>query len=142
MTAAIPPDFMPIAHSGRHQSFEHFVGPIYHVPTDSTDRVRFGFLVEARHTNPYGMLHGGMLTTVVDTMMGWLVFHALKGGPCATINLNCDFISSARTGDWVEGDAQVTRMGRQVAFVRARVNCGERALLTASGSWAILEAKK
>lgn len=139
--AQIPPGFVPIAQSGKHESFEHMVGPIYHLPSEAKDRVRFGFLVEPRHTNPYGVLHGGMLGTVVDTMMGYLVFHALSGGACATINLNCDFISAAKAGDWIEGEARITRMGRQVAFVRAEAECAGKPVLTASGSWAIVAAK-
>jgi len=137
----IPAGFVPLSRSSRHESFEHVVGPIYCLPSEAKDHVRFGFRVEPRHTNPYGVLHGGMLSTVVDTMMGYLVFRALEGGACATINLNCDFVSAAKAGDWIEGEARMTRMGRQVAFVRAEMGCNGKTVLTANGSWAIVGAK-
>jgi len=135
---AVPPGYEPIGTSGAAQSFENFVGPIYRANGATANEVGFAFRVAPHHCNPYGVLHGGMLATVVDTMMGYLVFHALKGGPCATISMTCDYIAAARAGDWAEGRATVTRMGRAVAFVRSEMRVGDKILLTASGSWAIL----
>ena len=43
-----------------------------------------------------------------------------------------------RPGEWVEGTAQVTRATRSLAFARAEVTCGGRAVLTAEGVFKLM----
>jgi len=91
-------------------------GPLYGKWTP--DRVQLGFFVEKRHTNPLGICHGGMLATFADMLV-----------PCAnmyrqgserrflpTISLQIDYLGSARLGAWVQGEAQVLRVTRNMVF--------------------------
>ena len=117
--ADIPDGYEVVGAEGGQTSFEALVGPILRKTGAPEGEAHWAFRVEQRHCNPYGMLHGGMLTTVADTMMGSLVFHAIGGAPCATIHLATDFIGAAKAGDWVEGRATLVRKGRAVAFVQA-----------------------
>ena len=84
------------------------------------------------------MLHGGMAVALADTMMGSLVFHAIDGAPCATISLNSEFLAAAKSGEWIEGRAELLRQGRKVCFVRAELFADDRRLMTVSGAWAII----
>ncbi len=101
----------------------------------SHDRRRFAFRVENRHRNENGVIHGGMLMTLADQVLGLTVVRALDNNPAATVSLNCDFIDGARPGDLIEGEARVTRITRSLVFVQGSLHCGDRLLLTASGLW-------
>jgi len=140
-TEMVPPGFVPLFPNPGADGFFSLIGPIYRAPDAPEGEVRFGFRAQARHTNPYGVLHGGLLMTVIDTVMGSLVFNAIKGEPCATISLTCDFIGAGRAGEWIEGEASLTRLGRAVAFTHAKIWTGEKLLLTASGKWAIISPR-
>jgi uncharacterized protein (TIGR00369 family) len=101
----------------------------------------FAFRVEARHGNVRGAIHGGMLMTMADQVLGLTVQQAIGGGPTATISLNCDFVSSAKPGDLIEGTAEVTRITSSIVFVQGRLACGGRLILSAAGLWKRLDPR-
>lgn len=88
--------------------------------------MRLSLPVEARHTNPHGVLHGGVVTTLMDEAAGQAVT-AVRGveetmaGPHATIEMNASFLSGAREGDELVVEARVLKLGRTVAFSEAEV---------------------
>jgi len=135
----IPDGWTPI-HSFDYDTFEKYAGPIYKPPQQVDGEQRYGFLVEKRHCNPYGMLHGGMLSTVADTLLGSVVYHATGGVPIATIYLNTEFIAGAREGDWVEGKATLRKKGRRVVFTQGDFFVGDKLIATSAGAWAIIGA--
>jgi len=117
-------------------TFPEKAGPIYF--KREGEAFEFGFLVEKQHTNANGMLHGGMMMTFVDEMMGHKVWHAIDKKPCATISLNFDFTAAAKQGDWVSLNSHITRKGASVVFVRGELYVGDRIILTADGIWKII----
>jgi uncharacterized protein (TIGR00369 family) len=119
--------------------FESLIGPLWF--RREGDGAAFAFRAEARHANPNGVVHGGMLFSLADHALGSAVFFAGGKRPCATVSLNCDFVAAARPGDWIECRAEILRQGRSLVFVRGRVFAGERLLATADGVWKILGAE-
>lgn len=101
---------------------------------------RYGFLAEKRHANLGGVVHGGMLMSFADDVLGMAVWEAAGRRPCTTVQLNTQFIAPARIGDFVEGKAEVLRATRSVVFVRGILTAGERTLVAADGVWKILGA--
>lgn len=116
--------------------FPEKIGPLY-FKREGED-YSFGFLVESGHTNANKILHGGMMMSFADEMMGHKVFRAVGKKPCATITLNFDFVAPAREGDWVHMKCSITRQGVSVVFVRSELYVGEQIILTADGIWKIL----
>lgn len=94
-----------------------------------------GFRVRHNHCNSAGILHGGMLVSFIDALMGLAVWRHMRIMPL-TMRLTTDFISIARPGDWVEGMAEVTDDQDGVVFVGGKVSCGARTVLTAHGLFA------
>lgn len=125
----MPPGFVP--NTLGDGDFGRSQGQLYW----SEARGRFGFRVGDRHRNENGVVHGGMLMTLTDQVLGLTVVRALGNNPAATVSLNCDFISGAVPGDLIEGEAKVTRITKSVVFVQGSLYCGERLILTASGLW-------
>ncbi len=130
-----PEGYRPIT---RPSGFEELIGPIYGTKDGDGD-YRLAFRAEQRHGNPQGVVHGGMLMTLVDAVMGIAVYRAIGKQRCATISLNCSFVASGRVGDWLEASAEVVRRGRSVVFMRGGIHAGDRRLITADGVWKVLE---
>lgn len=67
-----------------------------------------------------GVLHGGVITTLIDTTCGASVFFKLKKPiPIATLDLRIDYLRPAEPGRDVFVRAECFKTTRNVAFVRA-----------------------
>lgn len=121
-----PAGFIPSARG----PFTTHNGPFFH--RLSEDGFEHAFYVLKRHCNGMGIVHGGMLTTFLDGLLARAVVNAIQGA-AVTVHLSVDFLSMARAGDWVFGDARVTRKARDLVFVEGRVRVGEREVLRGSG---------
>jgi acyl-coenzyme A thioesterase 13 len=78
-------------------------------------------LVEERHTNPNGVMHGGVAAAVMDSAAA-VALGRLRGerirrdNPHATVEMNVSLISAARPGDELVVEGRVLKLGRSVAF--------------------------
>jgi uncharacterized protein (TIGR00369 family) len=84
---------------------------------------RVSLTLERRHTNPNGVMHGGVITTMMDSALG-AALGALRGeaagrDPHATVEMNASFLSGARPGDRIVVEGRVIRMGKTIAFGEA-----------------------
>ena len=95
----------------------------------------FAFRVGTKHCNARNVVHGGMLMTFADQVLGLTIQRAVGSVGVATISLHCDLVSGAVPGELIEGEAIVTRITRSIVFVRGSLRCGDRPVMTASGLW-------
>jgi uncharacterized protein (TIGR00369 family) len=128
------PDAVPVPPEGFTPSargpYTTHNGPFFHRIHESGFEHAFYSL--PRHCNGMGIVHGGMLTTFLDGLLARAVFGE-TGQQSVTIHLSVDFLSMARAGEWVFGDARVTRRTRDVIFVEGRVRVGAKDVLRGSG---------
>jgi len=67
-----------------------------------------------------GVLHGGAVTTLLDSVGGMVVFTLIpNGASCATLDLRIDYLKPATPGKAVMGEAIVYKLTKSVAFIRA-----------------------
>lgn len=121
---------------GRGPYSEHN-GPIFHraVQGETTEHAFFAL---PRHANGLGLIHGGMLTSFLDGLMGAAVFrHTRKRA--VTIHLSVDFLHMGRAGEWVMGEARITRAAREVVFVEASAMVRGRAVVRATGVFKVMQ---
>lgn len=116
--------------------FGELVGPLWR--REDGEQPRFGFVVEAKHLNFAGIVHGGMLSTLADQAMGMTAQHATGAKPHATIELNIQFVGRVRLGEFVEARCETVRVTRAIIFMRATLSVGVRTVATANGIWKIL----
>jgi uncharacterized protein (TIGR00369 family) len=101
----------------------------------SPGRSRMRLTVDPAWSNPNGVLHGGVVYTLIDYSMGGAVKAGLPEGEyCATIQAQVQYIASVKEGTlWV--DTTVVKQGRNVAFTESKVwDNNARLIATASGS--------
>jgi acyl-coenzyme A thioesterase PaaI-like protein len=128
---------------GYHQldwrrGFVRQIGPLYrrHAPSGTS----MAFRVEEHHTNGMLNAHGGMLMTFADMAWGHIV-SVETSSYWVTVRLTCDFLSSAKLGDWVEGAGDVLSTEDSLFVVRGRIWSGERTLITGTGVFKPIEKR-
>lgn len=79
------------------------------------------FLIREEMTNPMGVLHGGVAAAMMDDVVGMMVYALGREYGYTSVNLNCDFLSSARAGEILTVQAQVIRAGKNVIHCECRI---------------------
>ena len=107
---------------------------------------RLSLVLEGKHTNPNGVVHGGVLTTLMDEACGWAVLtvrgiEAMIAAPHATVDMNVSFLSGARPGDEIVVEGRALRVGRSVAFAEAEVYRGRERLIAKGRFTFVIQAK-
>lgn len=92
------------------------------------------FVVRREMTNPSGILHGGIMATMLDELMGFTVFLLDDESFFASINLTIDFLASARMGDEVIATTRVIRRGRRVVNVEGTLSRADGTLIARATS--------
>ena len=105
--------------------------------------IRIGFDGKAEFCNPAGFIQGGILSAMLDDTMGPAVFVMTEGKLyTATITMTVNFLAPARPGPIV-GEANVTQLGKTVAFVAGRLMAADGSVLaTATTSARLVETAK
>jgi acyl-coenzyme A thioesterase PaaI-like protein len=132
-------DLMGFSVFGEPGGFVHRNGPLY-IRTEG-DRPVLKMLLGPEHVNRLNIASGGLLMTVIDITLGTTV-SAVIGyeGICPTVQINCNLVSTARRGEWLYGEAEVTQETRSLAFATGRLRVDDRIIATASGVFKIPSA--
>jgi uncharacterized protein (TIGR00369 family) len=85
--------------------------------------VTFAFDPSEFHYNPLGTVHGGVLSTVLDSAMGCAVHSKLRAGlTYTTLELKVNFLRPVRvTTGRVRGEGKVVHLGGRVATAEAHL---------------------
>jgi uncharacterized protein (TIGR00369 family) len=66
-----------------------------------------------------GIIHGGVITTLLDTLSGIVVMTAVPAGTAiATLDLRIDYLHPATPGDDIRGRVECYKTTPNIAFVR------------------------
>ena len=130
---AVPPDFL----AADMQGFVGLNGGF--LRREQGEQVSFGFVAQDRHCNPFGLVHGGWLSTLADLQMLMQAAHG-SGLPTAklvTVSLSVNYLGAARAGDWVESRAVIARQTRTLVFVEGRAFTPARPVIGMNGIYQI-----
>lgn len=102
------------------------------------DEPVYGMRVAEHHTNNRGGVHGGVLMTMADFVLGYTTAFA-QDPPVrlTTASLTIDFVGAAAVGDWLEGRTEILRVGRTLAFATCFLTVGDTRVARASGTFAV-----
>lgn len=88
--------------------------------------------VENRFTNIYGMVHGGVLYTLLDTTSGFAV--RTYGERVVTLNGSVNYLRAGKDTKFLRSSAKVVKKGKGTAVVSAEVSDDSGKML-ANGSF-------
>ena len=86
------------------------------------DAVVIGLWAGEAHVNARGFVHGGLIAALADNAMGLscAVRLGLEGG-LVTVNLNLDYLGTARQGQWLSFETEFVKTGGTLCFAQAFV---------------------
>ena len=105
-------------------------------------RVVFAYEPREEHYNPLGSVHGGILTTVLDTVMGCAVQSQLDAGiSYATIELKTSFVRPVTVASgMLRAEGSVVHAGSRIATAEARLLDAEDKLFAHATSTLLIKS--
>ncbi|MEO0882583.1 MAG: PaaI family thioesterase [Pseudomonadota bacterium] len=134
----VPDGFEPMPTRG---PFTDINGPIWYLPSDGGVSTKFGLYTEERHTNALGFVHGGMLSTALDSSMARTVFerHDCR---LVTLQLNTNFISAVFKGRWSEIDVQFVGETNSDVRMHAKLTSRKMVCVEADAVYRLFKSSK
>lgn len=77
--------------------------------------------VRPEMTNPFGKIHGGMMSLIIDEAIGWGVVSMDTDLHYTSLTLNVDFLYAIGQGEWLKAEAKVLRVGKKIINVECHV---------------------
>jgi uncharacterized protein (TIGR00369 family) len=94
--------------------------------------LKLGFEGKPEFLNPAGFVQGGILSAMLDDTMGPAVLVMTEGRSyTTTVSLTVNFLNPAKPGPIV-GEAQVTQLGKSIAFVEGKLTAVDGTVLAAA----------
>lgn len=88
---------------------------------------------DTKHLQPFGIVHGGVLATVIDTATFWSVFMRIpEDHGLVNVDLKLNYLKSVKNGT-LRAEGRAIRSGRSISYAEARVY-DERDELLAHGT--------
>lgn len=87
----------------------------------------------AKHTNPLGLIHGGLLMSIADAAMG----NAIRslGARAVTIDMSTSFIAATQVATEIKATGKVLKSGNKLFFAEAFISSPEKLLVHAKGTF-------
>ncbi|MBX9449088.1 MAG: PaaI family thioesterase [Taibaiella sp.] len=84
--------------------------------------------------NPYGMIHGGMMSLLIDESIGWAIISLESQANYTSLNLMVDFLYAAAVGEEITAHAYIVRKGKKIINAEVKVYNKDHVLLSKATS--------
>ncbi len=97
----------------------------------------------SRHLQPYGIVHGGVLASLIESATSWAVFYGIEdeGAGVTTVDLKLNYLAPATPGKAIAKGRQI-KLGRTLAYADAEVSTEDGRLLAHGTSTLMILAGK
>ncbi|HLF23558.1 MAG TPA: PaaI family thioesterase [Burkholderiales bacterium] len=113
------------------------LGPFYGKGTGAD--LTIGLRVAKKHTNSRGTVHGGVLATLGDVVLGYtMAFSSDPPRRALTASLTIDYVGAAKIGDWIEARVDKYKVGKTLAFANAYLTVDDTQIARVSAVFAIV----
>lgn len=111
-------------------------GPLAFVPREvAPGETVWEYVVDPRHFNPNGVLHGGVVMALLDTAMGHAIGAAVvaDGRTNAAAQMNVNFLEPVRSGT-LRARGRAIRIGKRMAVAQGEATDDRGTLVATSTS--------
>lgn len=98
--------------------------------------------VRPEMTNPYGMIHGGMMALVMDEAIGWAVVSLDAESHYTSVNLTIDFLYAVKEGERLRARSGIVRQGKKIIHAEVFVYDMEGRILGKASSNLVVTGMK
>ena len=85
------------------------------------DRCRIDLELGQRHLQPFGIVHGGVVATLIDTATFWAAFMRLpEDAGLVNVDLKLNYLKAVAKGK-LRAEGCCLRAGRQISYAEAKV---------------------
>ena len=106
--------------------------------TNADGSVTYALPTDARHDNSAGVIHGGLLMTFADSVLGYCAWSACPPNSwCVTVSQSSSFLRAGRVGDLIEVTPVVTRATRTMIFTRGEFLVAGEPIFQAASIWKV-----
>ncbi|MNK19256.1 Thioesterase superfamily protein [compost metagenome] len=100
--------------------FAGLIGPLW--ARKEADGWAYGLLATEEHLNPAGVVHGGLLTALLDHSLSAIAWEALARRACVTVQLDTHFLAAARAGQFLEARGRMVRATSSLVFMQGELS--------------------
>jgi len=111
--------------------FMELLGPLLR-STRPEDKNTYGFQTTDRHKNHIGLVHGGVLMSLLDQVLSIVAWNAADRQPTVTVQMDTKFMGAVRSGDFLEIRASIQHATRSLMFVDAAISSGHAPIASTS----------
>lgn len=91
-------------------------------------------LIRKEMCNPFGNIHGGMMSLVIDEAIGWAIVSLEAQLHYTSVSLHIDFLYAAAEGERITAVAEIIRQGKKIINAEVRVFNEQGVLLSKATS--------
>lgn len=111
--------------------FMNHIGPLLRSMLPN-EKNTYGLQTQEQHKNHIGLVHGGVLTSLLDQAIAITAWNVADRQPTVTVQMDTRFLGAAKAGDFLEVRAKIRQATRSFIFVDADITCGDKAIASAS----------
>lgn len=92
------------------------------------------------HSNVNGTVHGGVIATLIDAVMGNAVRAGLEEDQSsATVSMTVTYLKPGKVGEELEASAEVRKRGGSLVMVEADVTQGEEPIAHGVATYSVID---
>ncbi len=85
------------------------------------DRLVLEFTGREEQGNPAGLIHGGIIASLIDETIGAMMFYVGEPHFKKSVSLSVDFLSGCRPGDVLLVEARLIKSGKTLSYGEAKI---------------------
>jgi len=97
-------------------------------------KIAMSVLIRKEMCNPFGNIHGGMMSLVIDEAIGWAIVSLEAPAHYTSVSLNLDFLFAAAEGERITAVAEIIRQGKKIINAEVKVYNDKQILLSKATS--------
>jgi uncharacterized protein (TIGR00369 family) len=115
------------------------LGPLWSCRTQAGGW-RYGVRMDERHLNPAGIVHGGVLVSVLDHAISAVAWQLSDRVACVTLQLDSHFMAAVHKDAFAVVDVDLVSRSKSMLFMRAQLSVDGQVAVSAQAVMKQLQA--